>query len=158
MWPSKKPVEQRWAGFDGHVTGFRLGRLADECDLPIAAAIADALTESRPWTFWTPPPGNPSPTRCPPPVSCGPRPGATPRQLFVPRILGGPAALGAGDPGRLDAVYADEALATQTRPAGDGASGREIASSSGHAATTFDALNQPDATRLGVTALNIPGE
>ncbi|MER6667419.1 methyltransferase domain-containing protein [Amycolatopsis japonica] len=55
---------------------------------------------------------------------------ATPRHLFVPHILNGPAWLSAGDPGWLDAVYANESLATQTRSASDDTTGREIASSS----------------------------
>jgi protein-L-isoaspartate(D-aspartate) O-methyltransferase len=73
---------------------------------------------------------------------------ATPRHLFVPRILDGPASLGAGDPGWLDAVYADESLATQTRPAGDGPAGREIASSSSSKPTVMAAMLD----RLGAEA------
>ncbi|MCR6488380.1 methyltransferase domain-containing protein [Amycolatopsis sp. OK19-0408] len=71
---------------------------------------------------------------------------ATPRHLFVPRILDGAASLGAGDPGWLDAVYSDEALATQTRPAGDTAAGREIASSSSSKPTVMAVMLE----RLGV--------
>ncbi|RSM46382.1 methyltransferase domain-containing protein [Amycolatopsis balhimycina DSM 5908] len=80
---------------------------------------------------------------------------ATPRHLFVPRILDGPASLGAGDPGWLDAVYADEALATQTRPAGDGAAGRPIASSSSSKPTVMAVMLERLAAEPGHRVLEI---
>jgi protein-L-isoaspartate(D-aspartate) O-methyltransferase len=52
----------------------------------------------------------------------------TPRHHFVPRILNDGTVIGRGDQGWLDAVYANEALATQSRPCDT--SGRAIPSSS----------------------------
>ncbi|MEC3977724.1 methyltransferase domain-containing protein [Amycolatopsis sp. H20-H5] len=80
---------------------------------------------------------------------------ATPRHLFVPRILDGAAALEAGDPGWLDAVYTDEALATQTRPAGDDPTGREIASSSSSKPTVMAVMLERLAAEPGHRVLEI---
>jgi protein-L-isoaspartate(D-aspartate) O-methyltransferase len=80
---------------------------------------------------------------------------ATPRHLFVPRVLDGPVALGAGDPGWLDAVYADEALATQTRPAGDNETGRAITSSSSSKPTVMAVMLERLAAEPGHRVLEI---
>ncbi|MEU3627880.1 hypothetical protein BS329_40275 [Amycolatopsis coloradensis] len=80
---------------------------------------------------------------------------ATPRHLVVPRILDGPTTLEAGDPGWLDAVYADEALATQTRTAGDGPAGREIASSSSSKPTVMVVMLERLAPEPGHRVLEI---
>ncbi|WP_370950123.1 methyltransferase domain-containing protein [Amycolatopsis sp. cg5] len=80
---------------------------------------------------------------------------ATPRHLFVSRIIDGPASLSAGDTGWLDAVYADESLATQTRPTGDGATGREIASSSSSKPTVMAVMLERLAPEPGHLVLEI---
>jgi protein-L-isoaspartate(D-aspartate) O-methyltransferase len=79
----------------------------------------------------------------------------TPRHLFVPRIFDGHAPLGTGDPGWLDAVYVDEALATQTRPAGDDATGRAITSSSSSKPTVMAVMLERLAAEPGHRVLEI---
>ncbi|MGH3625576.1 MAG: methyltransferase domain-containing protein [Sciscionella sp.] len=69
---------------------------------------------------------------------------STPRHQFVPRILTGATVVQEGDPAWLDTVYADESLATQTRPSGT--PGRDIPSSSSSKPTVMAVMLE----RLGV--------
>ncbi|MGH4021236.1 MAG: methyltransferase domain-containing protein [Pseudonocardiaceae bacterium] len=71
---------------------------------------------------------------------------STPRHQFVPRILNGATVVQEGDPGWLDAVYADESLATQIRPSGT--PGHDIPSSSSSKPTVMAVMLE----RLGVEA------
>jgi protein-L-isoaspartate(D-aspartate) O-methyltransferase len=77
----------------------------------------------------------------------------TPRHRFVPRILNGGTVIGRGDPGWLDAVYANEALATQSRPCGT--SGRAIPSSSSSKPTVMARMLARLAVRSGHRVLEI---
>lgn len=70
---------------------------------------------------------------------------ATPRHRFVPQILNNGTVVGEGDAGWLDAVYANESLATQTRISN--ASGRAIPSSSSSKPTVMAMMLE----RLGAT-------
>ena len=77
----------------------------------------------------------------------------TPRHHFVPRILNDGTVIGRGDPGWLDAVYANEALATQSRPCDT--SGRAIPSSSSSKPTVMARMLARLAVRPGHRVLEI---
>ncbi|SFQ27951.1 methyltransferase domain-containing protein [Amycolatopsis rubida] len=78
---------------------------------------------------------------------------ATPRHQFVPQILDGGTVLGQGDPGWLDAVYANESLATQTRISD--ASGRPVPTSSSSKPTVMARMLERLAVQPGHRALEI---
>ena len=78
---------------------------------------------------------------------------ATPRHRFVPRILDGATVLSQGDPGWLDAVYANESLATQTLPSDT--SGPAIPSSSSSKPTVMAVMLERLAAAPGHRVLEI---
>ncbi|MDQ3576422.1 MAG: methyltransferase domain-containing protein [Actinomycetota bacterium] len=78
---------------------------------------------------------------------------ATPRHRFVPRILDDGMVVAQGDPGWLDAVYADESLAVQTQPSET--PGRAIPSSSSSKPTVMAMMLERLALRPGHRVLEI---
>ncbi|MGH3701224.1 MAG: methyltransferase domain-containing protein [Pseudonocardiaceae bacterium] len=78
---------------------------------------------------------------------------AIPRHRFVSRILNGTTVVQYGDPGWLDAVYANESLATQTRPSDT--SGRAIPSSSSSKPTVMAMMLERLAAQPGHRVLEI---